>query len=229
MLGVVTALPQERAWLAGAVGDADLVVELSGIGTRAASKAAWRLVKRGATCLASWGSAAGLDPSCVAGTVVLPRTVVLPGEGAYDTDRAWHRRLIERLENHVPLSTGLLIHSVELLQTPAAKRQLFRQEGAVAADMESGAVARLAAEHELPFVAIRVVLDAAGTSLPRAIAASTDEEGRLLSGALCRRALCSPEDWPRFVRLALSYRVAGRAMRTTWQLASPNLLCPDHC
>lgn len=225
MLGIVTALPQERAWLAGAVHDAGTLVELGGVGTRAASNAARRLVERGATCLASWGSAAGLDPSCAAGTVVLPQTVVIPGEGTYETDRTWHHRLLERLGNHVPLSTGRLIHSVELLETPAAKLRLFRQEGAVAADMESGAVARLAAEHELPFIAIRVVLDPAGTTLPRAIAANTDDQGRLHTGALCRHALCSPWDWPRFFRLALSYRVAGRAMRKTWQLTCPNLVC----
>ena len=56
----------------------------------------------------------------------------------------------------------------------ARKAQLFGATRAVAVDMESAAVAEVAAQHGLPFLVLRVVLDTAADSLPASIAARVD-------------------------------------------------------
>ncbi|HLO78401.1 MAG TPA: hypothetical protein VK196_18250, partial [Magnetospirillum sp.] len=57
--------------------------------------------------------------------------------------------------------------------------------GAAAVDMESGAVARVAAQHGLPFLALRAIADPAGQSLPAPVLRIVDGQGRIrIRGAL---------------------------------------------
>ncbi len=97
--------------------------------------------------------------------------------------------------------------------SPADKEIAFRQSAAAAVDLESFAVARVAARHGLPFLAVRAIADTALDSLPRSLmvaaAATTDVNmGRLL-GALVR----APADLPGTIRLARRYAVASRALK----------------
>src|ERR1043166_1094164 len=45
--------------------------------------------------------------------------------------------------------------------------------------MESLDVGEMAARHQLPFIAVRVIVDSAGDALPSAVVAAADEEGPL--------------------------------------------------
>jgi hypothetical protein len=56
--------------------------------------------------------------------------------------------------------------SERVLSDPAQKRAVFQSTGALAVDMESRAVRDWARGQGIPFMAARVVLDAAGERLP---------------------------------------------------------------
>ncbi len=59
------------------------------------------------------------------------------------------------------------VHSIDRVAVTAAeKRTLRNQTGAIAVDMESGAVERKAAEWNVPYLCIRAVSDRAGDTLP---------------------------------------------------------------
>jgi uridine phosphorylase len=59
------------------------------------------------------------------------------------------------------------VHTVDhVTVTAAEKRTLRNQTGAIAVDMESAAVARKAAEWNVPYLCIRAVSDRAGDTLP---------------------------------------------------------------
>ena len=88
--------------------------------------------------------------------------------------------------------------------------------------MESAAVAAVADEAGVPFLAIKVVVDSAGFRLPEIALTLCDEGGRLKSGALLQLVFM-PGEWPGLLALARANAAAGRSMRALWSLAAPDL------
>lgn len=180
----------------------------AGAGPDAARRAAALLADQGASVLVSWGCAAGLDPALRSGDLVLPGSVRQADGQPLEVDGHWHRRLAAGLRPHLNFSCGTLQETVAILATAAEKRDLARQTGAVAADMESAAVARVAAERGLPFLAIRTIVDAAAADVPPSVAAAFDDQGRLRLGRLLGCLLLRPADIPGLIGLGRHFRLA---------------------
>lgn len=211
VVGVVCALASEARHLRPS--DA-LRVALSGMGGTAATQSARSLVEAGAQALVSWGMAGGLDPAFAPGTIFLPSEVVSPdGTAVIATDQSWRERLGARLTpGNRPVLQGRLLTSPKAVGTQADKAALLRQTGAAAVDMESLAIAEVARSRQLPFLAIRVIVDGAADTLPHAVTAAADSEGHLqvwrLLGALAR----TPGELPALIRLGGRYRLANRSL-----------------
>ena len=209
VVGVVCALAAEARHLGPADGT---LLAVSGMGGAAAARSAKALIEAGATALASWGMAGGLDPALAAGTIFLPSEVISPDGAALATAHDWCERLGAALAAQRPVTTGRLLTSRTAIATPAEKATLFRETGAAAVDMESLAVAEVARSHQLPFIAVRVIVDSAADALPQAVTAAADKEGHLqvwrLIGALAR----TPADLAPLLRLARRYRAANRSL-----------------
>jgi adenosylhomocysteine nucleosidase len=198
LVGVVVGLTAEaRLWRGSR-----FMVEVGGGMPAGAGAAARRLVAAGAETLLSFGLCGGLDPALAPGAVLVPPAVVEGGQvfacgGAL---LAWLGGATE----------GILLAGEDVAATAAAKAKLFAATGAVAVDLESGAVARAAAETGLPFAVLRAVSDPAGTDLPPAALVALDPAGGIsaarLAGALWRR----PGQLPALLALA---RDTGRARK----------------
>jgi adenosylhomocysteine nucleosidase len=220
VVGVVCALAAEARHLGPATRRLDslrplsdgTLLAVSGMGASAAARSATALVGAGATALASWGMAGGLDPALAAGTIFLPDEVISPDGATVATARDWRERLASALATQRPVTQGRLLTSRTAIGSPAEKATLFRTTGAVAVDMESLAVAEVASAHQLPFIAVRVIVDSAADALPQAVTAAADNEGHLqiwrLIGALAR----TPADLAPLLRLARRYRAANRSL-----------------
>jgi hypothetical protein len=78
--------------------------------------------------------------------------------------------------------------------------------------MESHWVARVAAEHGLPFAVLRVVVDPADRALPPAACLELAEGGRVRRRALLRAVLAEPAQIAALVRLAIDARRALRSL-----------------
>jgi adenosylhomocysteine nucleosidase len=89
---------------------------------------------------------------------------------------------------------------------------LFRETGAAAVDMESLAVAQAAQARQLPFIAVRVIVDNAADDLPHAVTAAADAAGQLQLWPLLIALARSPSDLAPLVRLAWRYRAASRSL-----------------
>jgi adenosylhomocysteine nucleosidase len=102
----------------------------------------------------------------------------------------------------------------------AEKARLFRETGAAAVDMESLAVAEAARARHKPFLAVRVIVDGAADSLPRAVTVAANEQGHLriwrLIGALARE----PAELGPLIRLARRYRTASQSLAAVARLGS---------
>lgn len=189
----------------------DAQLRISGIGAQRAAGAAQALVDGGARALLSWGVAAGLSPSLEAGDLVLPEHVAGRNRELYATHVRWHILLLELLGGRTPLSTGALGESAVLLGTPAQKRAFMERTGCVAADMESGAIARVAQSCDIPLMVIRAVVDSAHMKVPVSAMAAMTETGRFDALAFARAVVRSPGDLALLPGLA---RAFGRALDT---------------
>jgi adenosylhomocysteine nucleosidase len=219
VLGIVVALETERRWIPR---DRSLLVEQCGMGAARAEAGARKLLSSGADALVSWGSAGGLEPSLEPGTVVIPdRVLVAPGM-ALDTDHEWSAQLRATAAGKVRVLDSPLLHIEHAVANPADKGRLFSESSAAAADMESGVVGRVARGANVPWIAVRVVLDAAGTALPPLAMSAVRDDGRLDPLFLWRLAT-TPRQWAAFLALARANRLAGRAMMAIWATAGLTL------
>jgi nucleoside phosphorylase len=107
---------------------------------------------------------------------------------------------------------GSLAGSPAILASAEAKAAAAAASGALVVDMESGALAQVARERAIPFHALRVVLDAAGESLPFGPDLVDERTGSLRIGRAIR-TLAPPTRWPAAVRLVRGQRAAVRTLR----------------
>jgi adenosylhomocysteine nucleosidase len=186
-----------------------LVVQ-SGPGPVRAARAAEQAIDAGAGVLVSWGLAGGLSPSVAPGTVVLARRVLSPHGEAWPADAVWHARL-EPLAGELGVACGDLVSVPAALESPAAKRAAGAATGAVAVDMESAAVAAVAAGARVPFVALRVVVDGLDDALPANSEQWIDERGGTRFAAALGAAV-NVRQWRALLTLAKRHRAASAAL-----------------
>src|SRR5690606_23414362 len=158
--------------------------------------------------------AGGLDPALAPGAVVVPNAVLADG-ACFPCAAGWAAAVrAAALDAGLAVAdSGTLLGVAAPLATPTAKAHAYAEAGAVAADMESGAIAAAAAIAGVPFIAVRVVVDAGGDALPAQAERWIDACGNLRLLAALGAAL-APADWPRLVVLARRYRKANAVLDT---------------
>ena len=181
--GIVVALPQEIGTLTTrkvvkgqCVFLTDtLALAYSGAGASNAEAAAQLLIAQGATQLISWGCAGALSANLKSGDLVLADELI-DADGAIITiDHEWHRCVRTVLEKAACQSSGFalrcgsLLESKTLVTTSDDKQLLHRQSTAIALDMESVAVAKVAHAQAFPFLVIRAIADPVTMDLPQAV------------------------------------------------------------
>ncbi len=107
--------------------------------------------------------------------------------------------------------------------TPAGKRALGRDTGALAVDTESHMVAHAAASHGLPMAAIRVVADPAHRALPEVALTAVRADGSTDLLAVLRSVMRRPHQLPALLLTALDARAARATL-----LRGRSLLEPAH-
>lgn len=209
--GVVAALDWEAAvFSAGAAGDTVLLIETTGPGPAAAAAGAERLLALGANLLISWGTAGGLV-AAAPGEIVLPCMVRDESGREFEIDVGLADSLARAFGEIAPIHRGPLVSVATPLASVADKLALARASGAIAVDMESAAIAQVAADAGLPLVVVRVVIDRSDRSVPAAAIAAMDgprtRPGRVLGGLLK-----SPMDTGAIIALGLAARRARRTL-----------------
>ena len=219
VVGIIAALESEASTLGPAVrrrdglsslGDVALLA-VGGMGGIGAAMAARSLIDAGAAGLMSYGLAGGLDPSLRAGCLVLPSEVISREGAQFLTSVEWRERLHRIIAGQRPVVAGKLLTDATPIGAVADKANAFRETGAVAVDMESLAIAEVAAAHSLPFIAVRVIVDTARDVLPRAVVAASSG-GQLNVPRLIGGLAAAPLDVFALIRLAQRHRAATRSL-----------------
>ncbi|MGH6886359.1 MAG: purine phosphorylase [Geminicoccales bacterium] len=214
MIGIVTGLRSEAGCIPPA---ADRRIVPTGGDPERARHAALALIEQGARGLLSFGLAGGLGPEARPGDLLLPEAVVLPGGGCIDSDPRWRAAVEAKLLGSGPaVHRGLVAGSDRLLASAEDKRRLHEATGAIAADMESHAIAEAARQAGLTFIVIRAVADPAGRTLPDAAGRALSPVGGVRPLAVARSLLDRPDDLPALLAL---WRQSARAHATLRRVA----------
>ncbi len=118
-----------------------------------------RLIASGSTGLMSFGIAGGLQPGLTPGTLIVADEIVTD-DGRYPA--------MSNCAKAARARTGIIYGGTEIVATAAEKAALAARTGALAVDLESGEIARVAAAAGIPFIALRAIADPAERNLPPA-------------------------------------------------------------
>lgn len=222
--GIVVALPEELATLTSqkvAKGgylmlNNQLVVAYSGAGAVNANNAAQLLVEQGATRLVSWGCAGALSEELKPGDLVLADKLK-DADGNFVDDVYVSSSLHDVINNYLPkktsVYTGILVESRDIIALSVIKKQLHASTGAIAVDMESIAIAKVAKQHRLSFLALRVIVDPASMNLPEAINQSLNAQGVIELPKLLLFIARHPLQIPGLMRLGRHFNAAKKTLR----------------
>jgi adenosylhomocysteine nucleosidase len=230
-IGIVAASPQEiKTLLPAAVKPlqtyslgANAWLIAAGIGTENAIRAAEWMVTNGAEALLSWGLASVINPVLPAGTVLLPQRIRLerdsrlPGKPAnlqyLMADKHWRKVLQARLQAGFMVSDDDILHVEDWVAGRNAKPMLYQQSAVSAADMVSAAVGWVARRAGIPFAVVRVIADAGGCPLPKALPRLLDDQGKISSAKLLPALLLRPQDGDLLLKLPWHARAGLKALR----------------
>ncbi len=195
-VGFVTGLAAEAALLSRldeGSGPSAPRVACAGADSARAAAAAEALIAGGADALVSFGVAGGLDPALGPGALLLSEQVIAPDGTATAADAGWRRAVLRRAEPAgLTLAGGALAGSDAAVTGVGDKLALHRDRGALAVDMESHAVGRVAEAAGLPFLVLRAVADPAGRALPALVEGSIAANGRPRVGLVLGRLALAP-------------------------------------
>lgn len=219
-LGIIVALPAEAKSLYGKKLNVGLPIEiqkdiflcLSGIGYDSAQIAAKKLLALKADALISWGVAGAIDSNVKSGDLILAKTIINENN-RYAISVDWLARVSTHLQQSpFTVSIGDIASSTKICATTADKNALSKLTGAVAVDMESTAIAEVAAADKLDFLVIRTIADNANTAIPEAVLKHTDNLGQPKIFDFMLSCLLQPTQIKELSRLASGYKMGLKTL-----------------
>jgi adenosylhomocysteine nucleosidase len=177
-------------------------------GSRETAELAQIALRAGCRSIISFGVAGGLAPDLVPGDCVVASSII-DHPTLRPTDPLWSRKLMEMIPD---ARHGPIVGVNAVVSNPADKRRLRALTGAVAVDMESHLVARLAASHGLAFAAVRVVIDPAERAVPSAALLAMAPGGSTDISSMLWDILARPAQLSLLLRLAADAYAARAAL-----------------
>lgn len=164
-----------------------------------------------AECLVSFGIAGALAPGLRAGDVILSQEVI------GDDDERWVSPAlpgsrIGKLADAIGALEGPVWGASRICSTQAEKARAWIDTGALAVDLESGVVARAAADAGIPFLVLRAIADPATRHLPPAALLPLAHDGRPAISRITASVLRNPSQLKGLVGLACEARRALAAL-----------------
>jgi adenosylhomocysteine nucleosidase len=198
------------------------VVAISGAGDTLAQLIGEE-IDEGAVAVISFGIAGALDPSLEPGACIVARTVA-SDRMRWSTDAAWSYALQRGLDGAI---RGDIAGSDDVVLHVDTKAMLGAARGALAVDMESHVVARVASERGIPFAVLRIVSDPARRSLPQAAAVAMRADGGVDLPRVMKSVLRNPGELIRLARAGIDAARALRVLRRSRALLGAGLGFPD--
>lgn len=187
-IGVICGLKSEARCITQAVGTHRIRVGISGANAHRAEELVSQFCGQGASAIVSAGISGGLDPALKTGDLIFGSKVISATGEHFDCRTELIPPARRKSDDHARRDV-VIFGSDEIISGTDEKAALFKEHGAGAVDMESHGAARAAARNNVPFLAIRTIVDSADRALPRAVLDAVRADGsadvaKVLTGCL---------------------------------------------
>ena len=181
-----------------------------GAGDRERTAALVERAVQNANCLMSFGIAGALSPELQAGDVVIS-TEVVSEDSCWRADDRFGTR-VAALAREIGALQGSVFGAPVILANEAEKRRAWRETGALAVDLESDVVARIASRAGIPFLVARTIADTLYRELPPAALIPLSEAGNPNLARVLGSVILRPRQIGTLVQLARETRMALLAL-----------------
>jgi adenosylhomocysteine nucleosidase len=236
-IAVITAMPEEYRAVADCLGTATaarvgslragrfsqaghefLLVE-SGMGFHNAARAAEMLIRNGRPdLLVSTGFCGGIAPGLLAGDVVVAKDIIIAGDGGFEEipvplSPVGRNFVAYQMSEGKRTVGGTFVSTATVTSKKRLAAMLPGSYLNPVVEMESGAVAIIAAENNIPLLAIRAVSDCAAEELGFSLNEFCDPDlRRIRTGKVLLTILRKPRIIPQLLRLSRSSRTAAESL-----------------
>ena len=183
---------------------------VAGAGNRSRTTTLVEGAVRQANCLISFGIAGGLAPKLRTGDVIVS-TNVIAADKRWWAEKQFRDRIAD-FARGIGALEGPVLGAQAILATAAQKSRAWRETGAIAVDLESDIVARIATSAGMPFVVLRSIADAAYRELSPAALIPLSEDGTPRLARVLASVLRQPQQLASLVGLAREVRTAQLAL-----------------
>lgn len=190
-------------------------------GERCAADVLPMAVENGCHSIISFGVGGGLVPDLIPGDCVVASSVI-DYPSLLPTDPMWSSKLLAMIPE---ARHGPIVGVNAVVTNPDDKRSLQAMTGAVAVDMESHLVARLALSHGLSFASVRVIIDPADRIVPPAALLAMTSAGTTDVSSMLWEILARPSQLTALMRLAADAYVARTALLRLRRAVGPDFRC----
>lgn len=190
-------------------------------GERCATELLPGAVSGGCRSIISFGVAGGLSPDLEPGDCIVASSII-DYPALRPTDPLWSDKLLDMIPH---ARHGPIMGVNAVVSDPAAKRKLHSTTGAMAVDMESHLVARLADSHGLSFAAVRVVIDPADRAVPPAALLAMAPDGGTDMSSMIWEILARPSQLTALLRVAADAYAARAALVRLRRALGPDFRC----
>ena len=180
-------------------------------------------LRGGVAGVVSFGLCGALDPALKVGDLVIGEAVADDAD-SYDADAEWVARIAALLPE---ARVGRYARAEQPVATAADKAELRRRTGAIAVDLESFPIAKLARQFGVPFAVIRAVSDSAERTLPPAAQVGLGGDGRPAIGPVFASLKSNPWQIGALIRTALEAEDGFHALERARQAPGPRLAGPE--
>jgi adenosylhomocysteine nucleosidase len=122
-----------------------------------------------------------------------------------------------------PVRMGKLVTTAHVVVRAAEKREIGRETGAIAVDMESAGAAAAATENGVPWLAVRVITDGADDDLPLDFNALSNPDGSIDRARIVASTLLHPWKIPALIRLGRRSALGAQTLADFLRLLLPRV------
>lgn len=189
----------------------NILLFVSGVGTKNATNAVNELAPK-VSHIISWGSAAGLSKILKPGDLILPDLILDENGAEYVTDSKFNDRMIKLFPKELSFHVGAICESINILKEVEEKREFAKKYHAIACDMESATIAKLATLKGISFSALRVISDDYNTNIPKSVYLSINKDGDFSMGKFLFQLLANPKEIIQVIRLGKNFSKTKKTM-----------------
>jgi len=200
--------------------DQNFDIRISGSNPNRAGELARAQIEAGCSGLISFGVAGAIDPSLNSGDLIVADQILTLEGGVLQTSNQWRSQFVKLAVGFENVFTGPMFGIDFILKKASQKKEIFSRTSALAVDMESHQIGRVANDNCVPFLVVRAILDSAIMDIPESAINIIDYNGKPKLLSILLKLIKRPEDFSKLFTLSRSHSLALASLQRASFIAS---------